>query len=180
MQTLIKTAVVLLVLIASPFILAALMKQSYEVERSIVVNKPVPEVFNHVRFMHNQDIYHPWITLDTNIVKINVGVDGRDGYEYSWSSRNPDVGSGSLIITRIIEDEILEFEMSFSWPKESLDRYFITTTDAGDNKTRVAWGYKGEIKFPKNLMLLFVDIDSVFHDELTSKLATFKEVIELD
>ena len=56
------------VAIVGLFILLALIApKKYQVNRSIVINKPLPEVFQYLKHIKNQDDWSPWKKKDSNM-----------------------------------------------------------------------------------------------------------------
>ena len=41
-------------------ILAVIAPKSYEVNRSVAINKTVPEVFMYLKYLNNRDHWSPW------------------------------------------------------------------------------------------------------------------------
>ena len=81
-------AIVLIVIV-----LAIIAPKSYDVNRSIVINKPLPEVFSYLKLLKNQDNWSPWAEKDPNMKKTFKGTDGEVGFVSSWIG-NKEVGEG--------------------------------------------------------------------------------------
>src|SRR5690606_27495208 len=99
---------VMLLLLATPLLLALFVKQDYKVETQVVIQQPAQLVFDYIRFLSNQDNFSVWAAMDPNMQKSYRGVDGTVGFISSWRSDNPDVGSGEQEITAITEAERIE------------------------------------------------------------------------
>jgi hypothetical protein len=56
----------------------------YEVNRSIIVNKPLKEVFNYLKYVKNQDHWSPWKKKDPNMKQTFFGIDGEVGFISKW------------------------------------------------------------------------------------------------
>ena len=70
----IVAALVLLIII-----LAIIAPKSYEVKRSIGINKTVPEVFSYLKYVKNQGNWSPWEAKDPNMDKTFSRTDGEVG-----------------------------------------------------------------------------------------------------
>ena len=54
----------------------------------------------------------------------------------------------------------------------------MTTDKISDSQTRVTWGFDGAMKYPMNLMLLFMDFDKMIGDDLDTGLTRLKELLQ--
>jgi len=81
-------AVVVLIII-----LAMIAPKSYDVSRSIVINKPLTDVYSYLILLKNQDNWSPWAEKDPNMKKTFTGTDGEVGFVFTWVG-NKEVGDG--------------------------------------------------------------------------------------
>ena len=84
---------IVVVIIALTIVLVIIAPKEYNVNRSITINKPLPEVFSYLKFLKNQGDWSPWAEKDPNMEKTFVGNDGEVGCVSSWKG-NKDVGEG--------------------------------------------------------------------------------------
>ena len=158
-------------------ILALIAPKTYDVSRSVVVEKPRKEVFEYLRFLKNMDDWSPWAKKDPNMKKEFKGTDGEVGAISSWVG-NKEVGEGEQEITKIIDGERVEGKLRFFKPwKSEADCYFITE-DSGARATKVTWGFKGDNKFPMSIMMLFMSMDKMVGKDFEEGLATLKEIMD--
>lgn len=75
---------VLLALVALVLIVAAVLPKEFQTEREILIDRPVGEVFDYVKFVKNQDHFGPWQLSDPDMQTRETGVDGTVGFKYSW------------------------------------------------------------------------------------------------
>lgn len=155
MKILKKILLVILILIALPFIIAIFISREYDVKRDVVVNKPKAEVFDYVKHIKNQDYYNPWNTADPNMKKNFTGTDGTVGFIYAWDG-NSEVGQGEQEITEIAEGEHINMDLRFIRPFEGVAYSYMTTKDTVGG-TKVTWGMKGYSNYPMNFMNLFME-----------------------
>jgi uncharacterized protein YndB with AHSA1/START domain len=165
-------------IIALALIVAAFTKKDYAVVREITINKPKQEVFDYVKFLKNQDNYSKWAMMDPNMKKTYTGTDGTVGFVSAWDSQEKNVGAGEQEIKGITNGERIDFELRFKRPFEATDYAYMTTEDAGNNQTKVKWGFNGKMKYPMNLMLLCMDMDKMLGKDLDTGLSNLKSILE--
>lgn len=168
----ILTAIVLLVLV-----LAIIAPKSYDVNRSIKVQRSVPDVFDYLRYLKNQDNWSPWGKRDPNMKKEFVGSDGEIGATSKWEG-NKDVGSGEQEIKRIVENEVIESELRFLKPFKSQSEAYLKVKDMGSAETEVIWGFSGKNKFPVSIMMLFMNMDKTVGKDFEEGLLSLKDILE--
>ena len=168
----------LAIVIAIPLVVAFFVKQKYDVERQITIDKPNQEVFDYIKHLKNQDNYSKWSNMDPNMRKTFTGVDATVGFVSARDSDNKDVGKGEQEILKITEGERVDFELRFLEPFESTEKAYMTTESVSGNKTLVEWGFNGKIKYPMNLIFLFIDFDAMLGDDLQTGLDNLKTVLE--
>jgi hypothetical protein len=159
------------------FILALIAPKSYDVNRKITVQKSVPEVFEYLKYLKNQDNWSPWGKRDPKMKKEFVGSDGEIGATSKWEG-NKDVGSGEQEITRIVENEVIESELRFLKPWKSQSDAYLRVKEAGAGETEVTWGFNGKNKFPMSIMMLFMNMDKAVGKDFEEGLASLKEILE--
>jgi len=178
MNVLKKIVIVLAILFAIPLVVALFVKKDYGVEKEIIIDKPKQEVFDYIRFLKNQDNFSKWATMDPNMKKTYRGTDGTVGFVSAWESDNHDVGAGEQEIIKITEVERIDFELRFMKPFESTESAYMTTESVSENQTKVKWGFSGHMKYPMNLMMLFMNFEKMIGDDLQTGLNKLKTELE--
>ncbi|MET1259732.1 SRPBCC family protein [Flagellimonas sp. DF-77] len=165
-------AIVLLVLF-----LALIAPKTYDVSRSITINRPKQQVFDVLKSLKRQDEWSPWAKKDPNMHKEFRGTDGEVGSVSYWNG-NKEVGEGEQEITKIIDGERIEGELRFlkPWKSES-DCYFITEA-LEEGQTKVTWGFSGKNKFPFSIMMLFMSMDKMVGKDFEEGLDSLKALME--
>ena len=138
-----KVALVIVVIIALPLIVALFLPDSYEVERQITINKPKADVYAYVKSLKNQNLYSKWAQIDPDMVKTFRGTDGQVGFVSRWESEHPDVGTGEQEIIAMQEGERIDYELRFIKPFEAVSPAYMTTESLTDSQTVVRWGFRG-------------------------------------
>jgi hypothetical protein len=165
-------------LTAIALITALFVKKEYAVEREVTINKPKQEVFEYIKYLKNQDSYSVWANMDPQMKKEYKGTDGTVGFVSAWDSEKSDVGKGEQEIKKITEGERIDFELRFKKPFESTEPAYMITESVGDNQTKVKWGFSGEMKYPMNLMLLFMNMEEMVGKDLATGLQNLKTNLE--
>lgn len=158
-------------------ILATIAPKSYDVNRKIIVKKPVPVVFEYLKYLKNQDNWSPWGKRDPNMKKEFEGNDGEIGATSKWEG-NKDVGSGEQEIKRIVQNEVIESELRFLKPWKSRSDAYLKVNEAGAGETEITWGFSGNNKFPLSIMMLFMNMDKAVGKDFEEGLASLKNILE--
>lgn len=177
-----KALKIILLVIVGVIALALLtglfVKGEYAVEREVSINKPKQEVFDYVKLLKNQDNYSVWAKADPLMKKDFTGEDGTVGCISGWESTNPDVGKGEQEIKAIVDGERIDYELRFKEPFESTDFAYMTTEAVSDSVTNVKWGFNGKMKYPMNLMMLFMNMEEMLAPDLENGLRSLKGILE--
>jgi Polyketide cyclase / dehydrase and lipid transport len=158
-------------------ILALFIKKEYAVERSININKPKQEVFNYIRSLKNQDNFSKWATMDPSMKKEFSGTDGTVGFISAWEG-NKKVGKGEQEIKKITEGEQVDFELRFIKPFPGVANSYMQTAAVADGQTTVKWGFDSKMKYPMNLMLVFMNMDKMIGNDFATGLSNLKNILE--
>jgi hypothetical protein len=165
-------------IIALLLIAAIFIKKDYAVEREVVIEKPKQEVFDYIKPLKNQDSFSVWAMRDPAMKKEYRGTDGTVGFVSAWDSEKDDVGKGEQEILKIAEGERIDYELRFIKPFEAKDKAYMVTEGVTENQTKVKWGFNGNMKYPMNLMLLFMDMDKMLGKDLDQGLQNLKAILE--
>ncbi|HTG56706.1 MAG TPA: SRPBCC family protein [Niabella sp.] len=167
---------VILGLIALLLIVAIFVPKDYAITKEVVINKPVAEVFNYVKYLKNQDNYSKWNQIDRGMKKVYTGTDGTVGFIYAWDSKNKNAGKGAQEIKAIDENKRVDIEIRFEKPMEGTNTASVITTPLDSTKTKVEWGFYGTASYPFNLMNLCMN--ALVGGDLQTNLDNLKKVLE--
>ncbi|WP_394130237.1 SRPBCC family protein [Shewanella maritima] len=173
-----KLLIFFIMLFASPFIVALFVQKDYSVVRSVVIEKPLPEVFAYVKLLKNQNEYSKWAQIDPQMEKSFTGVDGTPGFISAWASEHPDVGVGEQEILSVVDGQRIEYQLRFISPFESTSPAYMQTTAISGQQTQVDWGFSGHMNYPMNIMFLFMDFEAMIGDDLQQGLDNLKVIVE--
>lgn len=170
--------IILLIIVAIPLILALFANKKYSVEREITISKPAPQVFNYVKLLRNQDNFSKWATMDPNMKKEYRGTDGTVGFISAWESKDKKVGKGEQEIKKITEGKRIDFELRFIKPFAGIANAYMTIEPMSKNETIVNWGFDSKMKYPMNLMLLFMNMEKMVGSDFEIGLNKLKNLLE--
>tara|TARA_R110000787_G_scaffold86285_10_gene184097 strand:+ start:3070 stop:3594 length:525 start_codon:yes stop_codon:yes gene_type:complete len=158
-------------------VLALAAPKKYQVERTIVINKPLAEVFNYIKYIKNQDNWSPWKKKDPTMSQEFYGEDGTIGFIASWVG-NKEVGEGEQEIKNIIDNSRLESQLRFLKPWKSESDAYINVKEIDTDSTEVIWGFSGNNKVPMNIMMLFFNMEKTVGKDFQEGLESLKELLE--
>jgi len=164
-------------LIVLPFILAIFTSKETYIEREIIVNKPVKEVFDYVKYLRNSEQYNKWVMTDPNMKKEYVGTDGTVGFIYKWDSQNKQVGQGEQEIIGMSENKKIDYELRFIRPFPNTANGYMVTEPAG-NATKVKYIFRGPGKYFMRVMQLILNIKKMLARDMDTTLSNLKNILE--
>jgi uncharacterized protein YndB with AHSA1/START domain len=165
-------SIIVLMLVAALFV-----KKKYAINRSITINKPVQQVFDYIRIQRNQEKYSKWVMTDPDKKVETRGTDGTKGFVYAWNG-NKRAGEGEVEIMGIEEGKRVDTEVRFIRPFTSSAQIYMTTTPAGNEQTKVEWGFDSEMKYPLNLMLVMMGMEKLLGRDMEVSLNNLKQILE--
>jgi len=178
MNLLLKILIVIAIAVAVILLVALFLKKEYDIEREITIKKPRKVVFDYLKFLKNQNNYSKWQMMDPNMKQEYKGTDGTVGFVSSWESNVKNVGKGSQSIKKIVDGEKIEYDIHFIKPFEGKAIAYMTTDSLSEMETKVKWGFGSRMNYPMNLMLLFMNMDKMVGNDLTTGLTNLKGVLE--
>lgn len=168
---------IILGLIAAILLAGLVISKDISATREIVINKPVTEVFNYIKYLKNQQHYSKWASLDPAMKNEFRGTDGTVGFLNAWEG-NKKVGQGEQEITGIVEGKSLSTDLRFIKPFKSLAKAVMTTEAVDAGSTRVTWGFKSKMNYPMNVMKLFMNMENAVGNDFSTGLTNLKAVLE--
>ncbi len=178
MKTVRKIFIVILGIVILMLVIALFVDKEYSAEQQIQVNRPLPEVFNYVKYLKNQDNYSVWANMDPYMHKEYRGIDGEVGFVSAWESDDRNVGKGEQEIIKITDGERIDYELRFFVPFESTDQAYMITKALNDSVTNVIWGLNGSFAYPMNIFLLTMNMESMLAPDLEAGLIELKKILE--
>jgi hypothetical protein len=178
MKILLWIVILLAGVIVLLLVIGLFTKKDYTVGRDVIINRSKAVVFEYLKILKNQNKFSVWGSMDQNMRTQFTGTDGTEGFISAWDSDNKNVGKGEQEILKIVEGERIDYEIRFIKPFESTNWAYITTTEVNDDQTRVHWEFNAKMKYPMNLMLLFMNMEKMIGNDLAKGLQNLKEILE--
>jgi uncharacterized protein YpbB len=175
MKIIVRILAGIAVLIGLTLLVALFVKNNYDVHREVVINKSKAHVFRYIKHLENQKDYNVWLMADPNAKTEGMGVDGSEGFVYSWNG-NDQIGQGEQQIKTILEGERFETEIHFIRPFQGIAQTYLLTEGVGAEQTKVTWGMKGESNYPMNITNLFTG--QMLGKDMVKSLENLKSVLE--
>lgn len=169
---------VIIIIVAVVLIATLFVKKEYSVEREITINKPKQQVFDYLVLLKNQNEFSKWAKMDSNAKFDFKGTDGTVGFISHWESQQKNVGTGEQEITKIDPGKRIDYELRFIKPMQSKASEYISTDSISANETKVKWNINGKMPYPSNFMLLFMNMDKMVGDDLSTGLTNLKALLE--
>lgn len=166
-----------LIVIAFIALLSILAPKDYEINRSIIIDKPIAEIFNYLKYLKNEDHWSPWKKKDMTMKQEFIGTDGQVGFVAKWRG-NSDVGEGEQRITAISENQRIDIKLCFYKPWRTTSHTFFALDDLGKMQTKVVWGIFGKNKFPATVFMLFFNMEKSVGNDLEAGLFNLKQILE--
>ena len=165
-------------IVAFFLILAGFLKKDYTVQRKIMINRPRAVVFDYIRHLKNQPSYSKWDMMDPDCKREYAGTDGTVGFVSRWESDNKKVGSGWQEIVSIAGNSRMDVNLHFIKPFEANSKAYFIAADAGNESTEVTWAFEGSMKYPMNIMLMFMNMEGMLGKDLQTGLENMKKNLE--
>jgi len=126
-------------------IIAALMPKSYNVEKTIVIHRPVQDVMDRVGNLRYYSEWNPWQQSDPTAKNNITGDPKTPGHRYAWEGKK--VGMGSLTL-RNLDNKHIHFDLEFlkPWKSKAKDNWLFEPW--GSNDTKVTWQNSGGFPWP--------------------------------
>ena len=146
------------------------------IEKNVLINKNIKEVFNYLKQTKNQDLFSVWNMKDPNMKKNYSGTDGTKGFVYSWDSKDKNVGAGSQEIININEGSRIDYQLRFMRPMKNVATSSFVLNKNDENNTSVTWTFESPSKFP---MSLFAPIfKKMLGKQISESLQNLKNLLE--
>ena len=122
------------------------MPKTYNIEKSIIIRKPVSEVMNKIGDLNYYSKWNPWQQSDATTQSAITGTPKTSGHRYAWEGKK--VGVGSLTL-RNIDDKHIHFDLEFlkPWKSKAKDNWLFEPWGDG-SETKVTWQNSGGLPWP--------------------------------
>lgn len=127
-------------------IISAVMPKVFNIEKSIIINKPAEEVINRVANLNFYSHWNPWQKSDPTASSTITGTPKTAGHKYEWVGKK--IGMGSLTLLNMDEKHV-HFDLEFlkPWKSKAKDNWLFEPWGDG-NETKVTWQNSGGLPWP--------------------------------
>ena len=141
---------VILALIVALLIISALMPNSFNVEKSTIINRPINAVMSRIANLKDYALWNPWQQSDPTATNSITGTPGTPGHKYEWEGKK--VGVGALTLNQM-DDRNIHFDLEFfkPWKSKAKDNWHFEPI--GSNETKVTWQNSGQLPWPVARMM---------------------------
>ena len=141
---------IILALIVALLIISALMPNSFNVEKSTIINKPISAVMSRIANLNDYALWNPWQQSDPTATNSITGSPGTPGHKYAWEGKK--VGVGALTLNQM-DDRNIHFDLEFfkPWKSKAKDNWHFESI--GSNETKVIWQNSGQLPWPVARMM---------------------------
>lgn len=155
-------------------LLSSCGSKPYKVEREIEISVPAAFVFEKVGDYKTRGEWSPWDKIDPEMTKEYTGATSGLGAKYSWSSKNDDVGTGSMTCVESTASTYMKSDLAFTAPWESTS-VIEWNFEESNNVTSINWSVSGELP---GMAALFTDMEKILGSKLEEGLADLKVISE--
>jgi hypothetical protein len=136
---------IILGLIVLLLIIAALLPKKFNVEKTVVINKPVSLVMGYVGDLNYYSKWNPWQQSDPSATNTITGTPKTPGHKYAWQGKK--IGVGSLTL-RSLDSKHIHFDLEFLKPFKSKAKDNWLFEPWGNTESKVTWQNSGELPWP--------------------------------
>ncbi len=153
---------------------AATMPEVFSIEESISVAAPVDKVFPQIADLKNWEGWSPWKAKDPSIENTYSEVTDSVGATQSWTSK--DSGSGTLQLTGLEPNEIVEYKLIFKEWESETDGFVKLEPETG--ATKITWVMKGQNTFADKVFWVVFRLESAIRKDFQFGLGQLKKISE--
>lgn len=157
--------------------LHAWARKDYDVNRTVVINRPREEVFNYVRQLKKQPLWNPWFQRDTSASMKYKGEDGKPGASFYWNG-NSKVGEGIQRIVKAKQGRVLETKILFIKPVKVNALTYFGVKEIEEEKSKMVWGVRGHLAFPLTIISLVYSPEKALGENFEKGLRELKQLLE--
>ena len=168
--------IVIAVLIAGVFIVAATKPDIFRVQRSASIKAPSEKVFALINDFKAWGAWSPWEKKDPAMKRTFSAVTVGRGAHYAWEG-NKEVGQGGMEITESVPSSKIALKLDFLKPFEAHNTIEFTLAEQGDT-TNVTWVMQGPTPYFAKIIHVFINMDNMVGKDFEAGLANLKAAAE--
>ena len=144
------------IIFLATFFVTLSLPETYRVERSVTIQKPVAEVYDFVANHNNRPSWDPWIAKDPNCETKMGGTVGQPGHTWQWSGDEELIGKGKMETKEVEPNQSIHSHLTFISPMEAESEVYWNFEPVNGG-TKVIWANEGSIAWPFNFVNLTMD-----------------------
>lgn len=164
--------IVLLSVVLIFLIVPVFLSPTFEVTRSISINRSVATVYAEIQDFKNWDNWSPWLERDSSIVNLYDSITAGESARVNWTSENS--GAGTMIMKKTVADSLVLITLTINDFAE-FESLFVLTDSNGF--TNVRWSDSGKMGYLGRWLNLFAE--PMMGDDLAKGLNNLKKYVEL-
>lgn len=165
---------IILIIVALFLLVGLFLPTSYDVSRTIVIDKQVETVYDYVLDFNKRAMWDPWVRNEPD-AKTNIsGPEKSIGSRWSWEGEK--TGTGSITIIEMKPNKMIKSELKFVSPRPSKSTVHWTFTDKEDS-TEVTWSFSGNLSYPIE-RYVGLRMDALLGPDFKKGLQNLKQTIE--
>jgi effector-binding domain-containing protein len=175
MKFLKKILIGLVIFIALYFIVALFLPGNMYIERSTFIATNSSKAFTEVNNFKTWKNWSYWDNIDSAIQSSYEGPETGVGSKHIWKSTHKNVGNGSMIITSVQENKLIETELQMEdWTPNKGGWKFADSA----NGTNVSIFINMDIMLPFRPLMLVMGFDKMMNEDFDKTLAGLKKHCE--
>jgi hypothetical protein len=155
--------------------LHALAKKDYEISRTISINASREKIFQYVVNLENQKRWISWLKNDENLsLHYKISENSKALY---WKNGKK-IGEGLQKVIKQRRNEVFESRMVIIRPIKLVTFSFFGVKETDAEKSRVIFGFRGQLAFPFSILNLFFNFEKILRSEIETSLENLKQELE--
>ena len=154
---------------------AFVLPRTVEVARSIEIDATATDVFPHVNSLKATEAWSPWLDRDPDVQLTYSGPETGEGSKMEWLSENPQVGSGSQVITASEDGKRVATDLDFGDMGTAKAEFLL---EASGDKTTVTWGFATDTGMNPMARWMGLMMDGWVGNDYEIGLAKLKALVE--
>lgn len=151
------------------------LPKTYTVSRTTVINAPDSAIYKNIADFNEFTKWNPWSKKEPT-AKITVsGPVAQPEHLYSWEGK--ETGTGYMKIKNVTPNQMIDIELKFIKPFESLADTRFDISPAGTGH-KVIWTMSGDNNLISKWMCVFVSMDKMIGKDFEEGLKNLKEKSE--
>jgi hypothetical protein len=170
-----KIVLVLVVVIVAILAFATTRPDTFQVQRSAVINAPPEKIVALIDDFHNWSAWSPWEKLDPAMKRTFGGPARGVGSKYGWQG-NSQAGAGQMEIKDSSPAHVgIQLDFIKPFKSSSVSEFALQPNGTATN---VTWTMHGPMNYISKVMCMFVSMDKMIGGDFEKGLAGLKAAAE--